>query len=128
MKAVIAFVILSPFFLYFLFQPSVERTLQYRDQVLQKKAYEAAHLVALDGRLTEEVKEEIIGQLEKAYFRRDKIDLKGPAIAVTRGEIIEVSLQYPQGPTQIFNLFGSDEERDYYYPITIMSEYIEERP
>lgn len=98
MKAVIAFVILSLFILYFLFQPSVERTLHIGIKYCKKKEYEAAHLVALDGRLTEEVKEEIIGQLEKAYFRRDKIDLKGPAIAATRGEIIEVSLQYLQGP------------------------------
>lgn len=37
MKTVIAFVILSPFFLYCIFQPVIERTVQYKDQVLQKK-------------------------------------------------------------------------------------------
>ncbi|OBZ09123.1 hypothetical protein A7975_23700 [Bacillus sp. FJAT-26390] len=127
MKTVIAFVMLSPFFLYFIFQPSVERTIQYRDQVLQKKAYEAAHLAALEGRLTPEIKEQILDQLEDAYFKRDKIQLNGTAIAAPRGELLNVTLQYPQGPTQIFNLFGSDEPRDYYYPISIMSEHIEDR-
>ncbi len=101
--------------------------MQYKDQVLQKKAYEAAHLASLEGRLTPEIKTKIIDQLAAVYFDRDKIQLTGTTATVARGEQIEITLRYPQGTTQIFNLFGRDEARDYYYPIAIMSEHIEER-
>ncbi|MGO4697733.1 hypothetical protein AB4Z50_25940 [Paenibacillus sp. 2TAB26] len=127
MKIVIGFVILTPIFLYYLFQPGVERTISYKDQVLQKKAFEAAHLAAIEGRITPEIKEAILDELTAVYFDRDKIQITGTTITAPRGELIEVTLRYPQGPTQIFNLFGSDEARDYNYPISIMSEYIEER-
>lgn len=125
MKTVIAFIILSPFLLYFINQPSVDRTLQYRDQVLQKKAFEAAHLASLEGRLTPEIEKKIKDDLEALYFNPNKITLTGPDTITSRGELIEITLRYPQGPTEIFNLFGSDPQRDYYYPVTIMSEYIE---
>lgn len=128
MTKVIAFLILSVFFLYYMNQPAIERTLQYRDQVLQKKADQMAHLAALEGRLSPQIKEKITRDLEAVYFSREALVLTGPDSVMTRGQVFQVTLRYPQGPTQIFNLFGADEARDYYYPISIMSEYIEEQP
>ncbi|WP_336775408.1 hypothetical protein [Paenibacillus sp. MMO-58] len=129
MKSVMALIILSSFFLYFMFQPSIDRTVQYRDQVLQKKAYEVAHLAALEGRLTPAMTDRLKEDLADLYFDPGKVQLTGPTTAVPRGELITVTLRYPQGKTQIMNLFGGDdEERDYYYPATLMSEYIEAQP
>ncbi|QKS46820.1 hypothetical protein HUB94_20265 (plasmid) [Paenibacillus cellulosilyticus] len=125
MTKVLAFIMLSVFFLYYMSQPEVERTLQYRDQVLQKKANQMAHLAALEGRLSPEIKEQVLSDLDDLYFDRDSVKLEGPDTVSLRGEVMDVSLRYPQGPTQIFDLFGTDEARDYYYPISIMSEYLE---
>ncbi|PWW01225.1 hypothetical protein DFQ01_110115 [Paenibacillus cellulosilyticus] len=84
-----------------------------------------AHLAALEGRLSPEIKEQVLSDLDDLYFDRDSVKLEGPDTVSLRGEVMDVSLRYPQGPTQIFDLFGTDEARDYYYPISIMSEYLE---
>jgi hypothetical protein len=125
MKSVIALLILSPILLYVWFQPSIDRTIQYRDQVLQKQAYEMAHLAALEGRLTPQIREAILAKLESVYFNRQKVIISGPTTAVERGEVLTVTLRYPQGRTEIFDLFGRSSSRDYYYSIPIMSEYVE---
>ncbi|WP_168121884.1 hypothetical protein [Paenibacillus sp. HB172176] len=125
MKSVIALLILSPILLYVWFQPSINRTVQYRDQVLQKQAYEMSYLVALEGRLTPEIRETVLAKLEGMYFDRQKVTLTGPATAVERGEQLKVTLRYPQGRTELFDLFGHAESRDYFYSMTIMSEYVD---
>ncbi|GBG08089.1 hypothetical protein PAT3040_02656 [Paenibacillus agaridevorans] len=125
MKSVIALLILSPILFYVWFQPSINRTIQYRDQVLQKQAYEMAHLAALEGRLTPQIREAILAKLESVYFNRQKVIISGPTTAVERGEVLTVTLRYPQGRTEIFDLFGRSSSRDYYYSIPIMSEYVE---
>lgn len=124
MNKVIALLILSPIMLYILYQPSVDRTVQYRDQVLQKVAYELAHLTSLEGRLTPEIRNQIRTRLASVYFDTSKLTITGPDTTVGRGELINVTLRYPQGRTQIFDLFGSASLRDYYYTITIMSEHV----
>ncbi|MDF2835193.1 MAG: hypothetical protein K0Q63_833 [Paenibacillus sp.] len=125
MKSVIALLFLSPILLYVWFQPSIDRTIQYRDQVLQKQAYEMAHLAALEGRLTPQIREAILAKLESVLFNRQKVIISGPTSAVERGEVLTVTLRYPQGRTEIFDLFGRSSSRDYYYSIPIMSEYVE---
>lgn len=125
MKGVIALLILSPILLYVWFQPSIDRTLQYRDQVLQKQAYEMAHLASLEGRLTPEIRERTLARLESVYFDRSKVIMTGPTAVVERGEVLQVTLRYPQGRTEIFDLFGRASNRDYYYPVQIMSEYVD---
>jgi len=125
MNKVIALLLLSPLLLYVLYQPSVERTVHYRDQVLQKVAYEMAHLASLEGRLTPNIRQHIETRLASIYFDTSKLTIVGPASTVERGELLTVTLRYPQGRTQLFDLFGSSLPRDYYYTITIMSEYIE---
>ncbi|RJX40930.1 hypothetical protein D3P09_02625 [Paenibacillus pinisoli] len=125
MKSVIALLILSPILLYTWFQPSVERTIQYRDQLLQKQAYELAHLSSLEGRLTPEIQEAVLSKLESLYFNRSKVKITGPNTTINRGGLITVTLRYPQGRTEIFDLFGRAAERDYFYPVQIMSEYVD---
>jgi hypothetical protein len=125
MKSVIALLFLSPILLYVWFQPSIDRTIQYRDQVLQKQAYEMAHLAALEGRLTPQIREAILAKLESVLFNRQKVIISGPTSAVERGEVLTVTLRYPQGRTEIFDLFGRSSSRDYYSSIPIMSEYVE---
>lgn len=125
MKSVIALLILSPILLYVFFQPSIDRTLQYRDQVLQKSAYEMAHLASLEGRLTPEIRQRVSDRLASVYFDTSKLTLTGPTVAAERGELLTVSLRYPQGRSEIFDLFGRAESRDYYYPVQIMSEYVD---
>lgn len=124
MNKVISFLILSPLLLYVFFQPSVDRTVQYRDYVLQKVSYEMAHLVSLEGRLTPEIRNQIRTRLASVYFDTSKLTITGPDTTVERGELLTVTLRYPQGRTQIFDLFGRSSARDYYYPITIMSEHV----
>ncbi|MGG4145703.1 hypothetical protein ABEW34_21640 [Paenibacillus algorifonticola] len=125
MKSIIGLLLTVVYFLYFIFQPSVEQTVQHRDQMLQRKAFETAHLVALEGRMTAEIREKTLASLEKMNFDRSKVELLGPSSTVERGALIEISLRYPQGRTQIFDLFEANEPRDYYYPVSIMSEHIE---
>ncbi|HIW35306.1 MAG TPA: hypothetical protein IAA29_21265 [Candidatus Paenibacillus intestinavium] len=124
MNKVIALLILSPIFFYVIFQPSIDRTISYRDQVLQKQAYELAHLTSLEGRLTPAIRAQILNKLASIYFDTSKVTITGPDSTVERGELFTVTLRYPQGRTEIFDLFGSAPSRDYYYPIPIMSEYI----
>lgn len=63
--------------------------------MLQKKAFEAAQLAALEGRLVPEIKTKILEQLAAVYFDRDKIQLTGTTTTAARGEQIEITLQYP---------------------------------
>lgn len=125
MTKIIGFLLTLVFWLYFMYQPSVDRTNEYRDQVLEKQAWEIARKAALEGHITPQIKADAVEYLSKLYFDPSRIQITGTETITSRGEDIFVSLRYPQGPTEIFNLFGSSKSRDYYYPIHIMSEHIE---
>lgn len=83
-----------------------------------------AHLTALEGRLTPQIREAVLSKLESVHFIRRRSSSPVRRLPLS-AELLTVTLRYPQGRAEIFDLFGRSSSRDFYYSIPIMSEYVE---
>lgn len=127
MEKLLVFLMLTPFTLLLLFQPSLDRVEEGREKVVQVAIQRGVERAAIEGYFTEENIEDMHKILESVGYEKSDVEFKGTLTPTTRGKYIEGSLKVPNHYQ--FLLFeniltGEVEEKYHYHSATRMSEFI----
>lgn len=81
-----------------------------------------AQKAAVEGYVTESMKQQIIDNLKRVGFQESEISITYQTVQVERGDRIDVAISAPRAPSFVFNFSGEDNGR-YYARANIMSEF-----
>lgn len=128
MSKLLAFMMLSPFMLILLFQPTLDRLEEAREKVVQVAIQRATEKAALDGYYTEDTILEMHNMLNLVGYNQDDIEFVGTLTPTNRGENVEGTLKAPN--EYQFLLFekminvGETSEKHHIHSASRMSEFI----
>lgn len=127
MKQVISFLMILPFFIYFIFQPIFNHILHLEKMYLEVVIDQGIEKAAVEGRFTDGIISEMKQDIkENLHFSETEIIFEGTENLTPRGQYIWGKISLPaQQYSFLPLLFGHTEKLELYGYAKQMSEYIE---
>jgi hypothetical protein len=127
MDKLLVFLMLMPFSLMLLFQPSLDRLEEGREKVVQVAIQRGVERAAIEGRFTADNIDSMMKLLSSVGYDPDEVIFQGTLTETMRGEYIDGSLKVPNDYQ--FLLFenlvsGEVTEKHHFHSASRMSEFI----
>jgi hypothetical protein len=125
-KSVISFMLLLPFFVFFMFQPFFNEVTHLRGMALEITLNRGIQQAAVQGYFTTDIINKMKDDLGKAGFNSAYVEFSGTTTRVDRGQYLQGQLKYPMNNLWVMpGMLGSDGTSNYYIrSATQMSEYL----
>lgn len=125
MKQVISFLLILPFFVYFVYQPIFNHIAHLEQMYLEVVIDQGIEKAAVEGRFTNEIINEMKDALENnLHFAQDQIQFEGTQNLTPRGQYIWGRISLPDQQFSFLPfLFGNSTKLRFYGYAKQMSEY-----
>jgi hypothetical protein len=126
MKETLLRAIYMPVLLYILLQPMYSYLDYLYDTAVKANAAYLTQKAAVEGKVTPQLRQEVINKLTAIGFHEDEIQIESDAVTRYRGERIDVTIRVNRKRTLFPYIFTSESMPDDYVGHgTIMSEYMD---
>lgn len=127
MKQVISFLMVLPFFVYFVFQPIFNHIIHLETMYLELIIDQGIEKASVEGRFTSSIIAEMKQEIKKnLHFSETEIRFEGTESLTPRGQYIWGKISLPDQQFSFLPfLFGNTEELRFYGYAKQMSEYVE---
>lgn len=123
MNNLVSFLLIIPIILWCIFQPVLFVNAMLIEQGLNNVIYETQKEASLQGRYDEDIYREMKDRLVEVHkFDPNEIIIQGTESLTMRGERMMIEITIPKPKTNVFELFGGEEEL-YHFQKYVMSEY-----